>query len=331
MAAEKGLTVTEASAKFCKQVGIAHPIICGAMYPCSNPELVAAASEAGGLGIIQPLSLTYVHGYDFRKGLGYIRELSKKPVGLNLLIEASSSIYLDRMKKYMEIALDEGVRFFVTALGNPQWVVDAVHARGGLVFHDVTERKWADKAVKAGVDGLICVNNRAGGHAGTKSPEELLRDLLPLKLPLICAGGVGDAKKYQEMLALGYAGVQLGTRFIATTECKAPDDYKQAILSAKEQDIRLTERISGVPVSIIRNAQSDRFGYEAGPLMKFFLRNPKLKHWARLYYSLQSFRHFKSSIRKPNSYKDLWQAGKSVEGISEILTVRDVIQSFTSR
>ena len=316
----------EKTAAFCQSLGIEVPLICGAMYPCSNPELVAAASEAGAIGIVQPLTLSYVNGYDFRAGLRYIRSLTKKPIGLNLLIEASSKIYLDRMNHYMEIALEENVRFFITALGNPQWVVKKVHASKGLVFHDVTEKKWAQKAIDAGVDGLIGVNRIAGGHTGTFDPEKLLEELQSFKVPLVCAGGVGGPERFKKMIALGYSGVQMGTRFIATNECSASADYKTAILKATAKDIVLTERLTGVPVSIIKTPLAEKLGFEAGPIMKFFLKNARLKHWARLYYSLRSFRDLKKSIKKPNPYKDLWQAGKSVDDIEEILSVAEVVK-----
>jgi NAD(P)H-dependent flavin oxidoreductase YrpB (nitropropane dioxygenase family) len=117
-----------------RAAGVEVPIICGAMYPCSNPELVAAVSEAGGLGIVQPISLSYVHGHEFRAGL----------------------------------------RFFVSSLGNPRWLCDVVPA----------------------------------------------------------AGGVGREEAFVEALRLGYAGVQMGTRFIATPECRAPDAYKDALVGA---------------------------------------------------------------------------------------------------
>ena len=107
-----------------EQLGIEVPILCGAMYPCSNPELVAAASEAGAIGILQPLSLVYVHGHEFRAGLKLIRGLTSKPVGMNVIVEQSSRVYLERMQLYMDTALEEGVRFFVTSLGNPRWVVE---------------------------------------------------------------------------------------------------------------------------------------------------------------------------------------------------------------
>jgi nitronate monooxygenase len=140
------------------------------------------------------------------------------------------------------------VRFFVSSLGNPRWIVDEVSPHGGLVFHDVTERKWADKAVEAGVHGLIAVNGRAGGHAGSRSPEELLDELSDYGLPVVCAGGVGDAQAYRHALELGYVGVQIGTRLIASTECTESAEYKQAIIDASENDIALTHKITGVPV-----------------------------------------------------------------------------------
>ena len=132
-----------------RQLKIEVPLICGAMYPCSNPELVAAVSEAGGMGIIQPLSLVYVHGREFREGLAEIRRLTDKPVGMNVVVERSSKVYMDRMRAYVDAALDEGIRFFVTSLGNPRWVADRAHEVGGLVYHDVTERKWAEKGLEA--------------------------------------------------------------------------------------------------------------------------------------------------------------------------------------
>ena len=118
-----------------QSLGIEVPLICGAMYPCSNPELIAAASEAGGIGIIQPISMTFVHKHDLREGIRLIRRLTDKPIGFNAIVEKSSKVYLDRMKAWIDVALDEGVRFFITALGDPRWVVDKVHAMGGVVYH----------------------------------------------------------------------------------------------------------------------------------------------------------------------------------------------------
>lgn len=311
-----------------RQLGIEVPLICGAMYPCSNPELVAAASEAGAIGVLQPLSLVYVHGHPFREGLRLIRSLTAKPVGMNVIVEKSSRTYQERMREYLDVALEEGVRFFVTSLGNPRWVVERAHAAGGRVYHDVTDRRWAEKGLEAGVDGLIAVNDRAGGHAGGKSAEALWDELSGLGVPVVCAGGVGDEAAFVRALRRGYAGVQMGTRFIATTECTAHPDYKQAILEAGEKDIVLTERLTGVPVAVIRTPYVERAGTKAGPIGRWMLRGRRTKHWMRTIYALQSLWKLKRSSVRSFSYKDYLQAGKSVAGIHAVEPAAEVVRRF---
>lgn len=311
-----------------EHLGIEIPLICGAMYPCSNPELIAAVSEAGGIGIIQPISMTFVHGKDLREGIRYMRTLTGKPIGFNAIVEQSSQVYEDRMRKWIDIALEEGVRFFITALGNPRWVVQKVHAKGGIVYHDVTERKWAKKAVEAGVDGLICVNKRAGGHAGEKDPKVLFNEVADLGVPVVCAGGVGDEASFKAMLDIGYAGVQMGTRFIATDECKAHNDYKRAIVDAKADDIVLTEKISGVPVAVIRTPYIEKIGTKAGFVAKRMLRNPKLKHYARMYYTFKSIWQLKKASLQGMNYKDYFQAGRSVDGVRAVEPAGDIVKRF---
>lgn len=313
---------------FTEHARVEIPIICGAMYPCSNPELVAAASEAGALGMVQPLSLVYVHGYKFREGLRYIRSMTAKPYGINAIVEKSSRIYENRLKEWVDIGLEEGCRFFITALGNPRWVVEKVKASGGYVYHDVTSKNWALKAIDEGVDGLICVNNRAGGHAGTLSAEELWQQLHELGLPLICAGGVGNPQDYRIALELGYAGVQMGTRFIASKECAEKDNYKQAIVNASEQDIILTERVTGIPLSVIRTPYVEQIGTKVNFMSRWLLKNRWTKHWMRLWYALTSGRRFKHITLHGGSSTDYWQAGKSVHGVHSIESVKNIIQSF---
>ena len=310
-------------------LNIRHPIIGGAMYPCSNPELVAAVSQAGGIGIVQPLSLTLVHHYDFRAGLQFIRTLTDKPIGLNLLIEKSSKKYLEKNKAWLEIALEEGVRFFITALGNPAWVTQRLaNVENTILFHDVTEKKWAQKAIDAGAQGLICVNNRAGGHAGHLNPTQLFEELSSFGVPLVCAGGIGGSADYQKAQAIGYDGVQLGTRFIASKECKAHDDYKQAILKAREQDIVLTEKITGVPVAVIETPYIKSRGIKPNKITQFLLRSKKTKHLTRLFFSLRSIWQLKKSLKQGASYREYYQAGKSVEQIDEILSTQTIIDQL---
>ncbi len=313
-----------------RDAGVAIPIIGGAMYPCSNPELVAAVSESGGIGIVQPVSLTYVYGYEFRDGVRRIRDLTSKPIGMNALIESSSRSYHERMVRFVEEALEEGIRFFITSLGKPGWVADRVHAAGGVVYHDVTERKWALKGLEAGADGLIAVNRRAGGHAGPKSAAELMDVLGDLGVPLVCAGGVGRASDFVDALRLGYDGVQIGTRFIATTECAASDAYKRAIVEADEDDIVLSERITGVPLAVIRTPYVERMGTKAGPVARWMLRGRRRKRLMRTIYALRSAWQMKRAALDARGTKEFWQAGRSVEGVHAVEPAGDIVARFAA-
>lgn len=305
------------STSFTEHAGVEHPIICGAMYPCSNPELVAAAANGGGMAILQPVSLTYVHGWDLREGIRYIRSLTDQPIGFNALIEKGSKKYIERMSEWIDIALEENIRFFVTSLGKPDWVCERVHAKGGFVYHDVTTRKHALKGIECGVDGLICVNNRAGGHLGTDSAAAMYAELSDLETPLICAGGIGSEEELSEVMAMGYAGVQMGTRFIATSECNSPDDYKQAIVDASEEDIVWTNRLTGVPISVIR---SEGYQQENSWVMRKWLSS-RWKHSARMFLNLLSFtklRRLEKGKGSTAKKKEFFSAGKSVETVHSV-------------
>jgi nitronate monooxygenase len=279
---------------------------------------------------VQPLSLVYVHGHDFREGLRFIRRLTAKPIGMNALIEHSSRAYRRRMERWIDVALEEGVRFFVTSLGDPRWVVERVSAAGGVVYHDVTERKWADKGLAGGVRGLVAVNDRAGGHAGSRSAEALLEELLPLGLPVVCAGGIGSEEDFARALRMGYAGAQLGTRFIATPECRASEAYKRAIVQATERDIVRTERLTGVPVSVIDTPSVRRLGTKAGPIARFLLRGRRTKRWMRTIYGLRSLWALKRGLLRDSPELDYWQAGKSVAGIDRIEPAADIVRRFAA-
>jgi len=320
------------STRLTKDAGIKYPIICGAMYPCSNPELVSAASQGGGIAIIQPVSLTMVHGYNkpnrkegLRNGIRHIRSLTDKPIGFNALIEKGSEKYIMQMSEWIDVALEEGIRFFVTSLGKPDWVCEKVHAKGGVVYHDVTNRKWAEKGKECGVDGLICVNDRAGGHLGELTMEEMFELLSDMNLPLVCAGGVGSELELKKALEIGYDGVQMGTRFIATEECSTPQDYKDAIVQAKEKDITWTTKLTGVPISVINN---NKFKQNNSWIIRYLLKS-RFKHRIRVIITGISFWRMRTFSRgKGKSSKDLWSAGKSVESINSIESATVIMEKL---
>jgi len=314
-----------------RDLGIQVPIIGGAMYPCSNPELVAAVSAAGGIGVLQPVSLTYVFGHEFREGVRMIRRLAGgKPVGMNALIERSSRKYHERMVQWVNVALEEGVTFFVTSLGNPRWVVEAAHGAGARVYHDVTERKWARKAFDSGVAGLIAVNERAGGHAGPLSAAALLDQVSDLGLPVVCAGGIATANDFSRALALGYAGVQVGTRFIATDECSASPAYKQAIVEAGEADIVLSEKVTGVPLAVLRTPYVEAMGTRVGPLGRRLLRGRRTRRWMRTLFAVRSGIRLARANRSVSPRRQFWQAGKSVEGVDSVEPVSAIVRRFAA-
>ena len=255
--------------------------------------------------------------------------MTNKPFGFNALIEKSNKKHIERMSVWIDIALEEGIRFFVTSLGKPDWVCEKVHAVGGIVYHDVTNRHWAKKGKDTGVDGLICVNNRAGGHLGDMSKEQMIEELHDMSLPLICAGGVGGEDELNDALCLGYDGVQMGTRFIATDECNTSDNYKRAIIEANEEDISWTKRISGVPISVIK---TKNFRQENSWLVRKLLSG-KFKHLARTFINSISYWRLKSikqSDEKNGSPKstELYSAGKSVGAIDNTVSATVIMKEL---
>lgn len=312
---------------FLQTTGIKTPIICGPMYPGSNPELVAAVSEAGGMGVVQPISMTHIYGHDFRKGIQLIKSLTNKPFGMNFTLLDGNKRYEKRIDEWMNISIEEGVKFFLTSLGNPKKVVQKAHQHGILVYHDVTTGFFAQKAQDAGVDGLICVNNRAGGQTGAKSPQEMIEEMSKIDIPLVCAGGVGDEKGFIEALKMGYSAVQMGTRFLASTECKIQDDYKQAIVKATEKDIVWTNKLAGTNSSVIRTEEIEKGGLLVNPIFGYLLKNPNTKKLMRTLLLLRSIQTHKKVVLE-KGYGQIWQAGKSVEGIHKIISATEIVEAF---
>jgi nitronate monooxygenase len=192
----------------------------------------------------------------------------------------------------------------------------------------VTEAKWAAKGKDGGVHGLVAVNDRAGGHAGPLSAERLIDELAPFELPVLCAGGIGNERDFVRALGQGYAGAQIGTRFIATPECRASEAYKRGIVDAGEQDVVLTERLTGVPVSVLDTPSVRRLGLKAGPIARLMLRGRKTKHWMRTLYALRSLWSLKRGLLRDSPERDYWQAGKSVAGIDAIEPAGAVVRRF---
>jgi hypothetical protein len=154
--------------------------------------------------------------------------------------------------------------------------------------------------------------------------------LQPFGLPVIAAGGIGTPEDFARHLRMGYAGAQLGTRFIATPECRASDAYKQAIVAATAADIVHTQRLTGVPVAVIRNAYVDRLGTRAGPFARWMLAGRRRKHWMRTMYTLLSVWRLRNSLQSKQADAVYWQAGMSVDGIHGVLPAAEIVRDFNA-
>lgn len=315
--------------KFLADTGAETPIVCGPMYPGSNPELIAAVSDCGGFGIVQPVSLTSLYGHDFREGLRLIKTLTDKPFGVNFTIfGGANKKYHEQMKEWMEISIEEGIKFFLTSLGKPDSVVKKAKDHGVKVYHDVPNKKVALAMKDSGVDGLNCINWRGGGQTGIQSAEQFMEELHDIGIPLICAGGIGNTEDYKQAIKMGYAGVQLGTRFLATTECKITDSYKQAIVDSSEEDIVWTNKIAGNNSSVIKTADIMKGGLRTGPIINYMLRKRRLKKYARMWLMSKGLRNYSKTAFDDNV--QFWQAGKGLGNINSVTTVAEVIKEFAS-
>ena len=226
----------------------------------------------------------------------------------------------------MEISIDEGVKFFLTSLGKPHAIVKMAKQHGIKVYHDVPNKKVALAMRDAGVDGLNCINWRGGGQTGIQSAEQFMEDLQDVEIPLICAGGIGNEQDFQKALEMGYAGVQMGTRFLATHECQVTDSYKQAIVDAQESDIVWTNKIAGNNSSVIKTDDIMRGGLRTGPVINFMLRRPKLKKYARMYLMSRGIKNYSRTAF--NDDVKFWQAGKGVDQITAVQSAAEVVNAF---
>lgn len=316
---------------FLTHSGARYPIIGGAMYQISSPYLVAHFARAGILGEIQPVSFTFTHKTPLPEAFAQMQAIAPGPYGINVLIEGSPE-HRRQGLAWLDVALEHGCRFITTALGKPTPIIERARAAGAVVYHKVTNRGHAQIAIDAGVDGLIAVNSRAGGHAGPLTKETLLEALTPFNVPIICAGGIGTEEDFCDALRMGYAGVLMGTRFIACTESSATDHYKQAILNATEADIIATPKVQiGVPLSVIRTPGIARLGLTFSPLEQLMLRSPQRKRWLRRWYALYSGQPWEKIKKGQFSEDNLLSAGKSVAGITAIESVEAIVSRFVTQ
>ncbi|GAB6162930.1 nitronate monooxygenase [Desulfothermus naphthae] len=232
--------------RICEILGVEYPIILGPMRLITLGEMAALVSESGGFGQIAASGLS---GERLREEIKKAQELTSRPVGINI------PIYRPNAVEALEIAIEMGIKTITTSAGKPEKLMPRIREAGLKVLHKVSSLDMALKAEAAGVDGVIAMGFEAGGHIGREGLSTLC--LIPqlvdvLKIPVVAAGGIGDARGMVAAFALGAEGVEMGTRFIGTHECPVPDFFKELVLKAKDDSTMLLGK-GAMPMRVLKN------------------------------------------------------------------------------
>ncbi|MCK5129013.1 MAG: nitronate monooxygenase [Clostridiales bacterium] len=228
-----------------KLLGIQYPIIQGGMAWVSDASLAAAVSNAGGLGVIAagnaPASWV-------KEQIIALKEICDKPFGVNVML---LSPFADEIAQLV-VELEVPVVF--TGAGNPRKYIDSWKEAGIKILPVVANKALAQMMQKMGADGVVAEGSEAGGHIGELGTLVLVPMIVDaVDIPVVAAGGICDARTTVAAFALGADGVQVGTRFILAEECTAHDNYKSRVIRAKDVDSRVTGRVTGHPVRLLRN------------------------------------------------------------------------------
>jgi nitronate monooxygenase len=203
-----------------------------------------------------------------------------------------------------------------------------VQTLGIKVFCDVVNLEYAKKVEALGADALIAVNSSAGGHCGPISQEELVPLLVKnCTIPVISAGGVGKGKHIAQALKLGASGVSVGTLFIASFEAPVSQEYKQALIDFGAEDIVLTSRLSGTPLTVINTPYVQQIGTKPGFLERLMKKFPSLKKQLKLLIAFRGMRKIEKSAFKA-TYKTVWCAGPSIGYVHEIRPLKVIMQTL---
>jgi nitronate monooxygenase len=281
------------------------------MFLVSGPDLVIAACRAGVLGTFPALNQRTTTGLG--EWLAVIEAAltpGDAPYGVNLIVHRTNA----RLAADLEVVVAHRVPVVITSLGAASEVVAAIHSYGGVVFHDVTTAAYARKAIDAGVDGLILVAAGAGGHGGSLSPFALMAEVRrSFSGTILLAGAISSGADVLAARAMGADLAYLGTRFVATTESLASDDYREQVVTAGTADIVHTASVSTIPANFLRRSLE-----LAGLDPEAPLGPVDLGHLTR------------PSQADAKAWRDIWSAGHGVAGIDSVLPVADLVDQLAN-
>lgn len=300
------------------------PIIGAPMFLVSNEAMVLEVTRMGGVGTFP--TLNYRPSQEYRRVLESIKQKAAGPIGVNIIVNKSNT----RQAEDLRHALECGVDLIITSLGNPKDVIKQAHMQGTKVFCDVTNLEHAQKVQDLGADGVIAVSSGAGGHAGPISPLVLIPWLKQeIQIPIIAAGGIANGATMAAALALGAAGVSIGTRFIASHEAQVDPAYKQAIVHATPEDIVLSTRVSGTPASVIATDYVKKLGTDLPWLLRVLKDNPKTKSWAVPLIHWMGSKSLETAATTP-TWKTVWSAGQCVGLIDRVESCEQIMTNLVS-
>ncbi len=285
------------------------PVVAAPMFLVSGPDLVIAACRAGVLGTFPALNQRTTVGLgEWLAVIEAVLTPDDAPYGVNLIVHRTNA----RLAADLEVVVAHRVPVVITSLGAASEVVAAIHAYGGVVFHDVTTAAYARKAADAGVDGLILVAAGAGGHGGSLSPFALMAEVRrSFDGTILLGGALSSGADVLAARAMGADLAYLGTRFLATAESLASDDYRQQVVTAGSADIVRTASVSTIPANFLRRSL-ELAGLDpdtpGGPVDLGHLTRP--------------------SQADAKAWRDIWSAGHGVAGIDGVLPVADLVDQL---
>jgi nitronate monooxygenase len=290
------------------------PVIAAPMFIASNPRLVIEQCKAGIVGSFPALNARPKEALD--QWLGEIESAlaavpDAAPYAVNQIVHKSN----DRLQHDLEACVRHKVPITITSLRAPTEVVAAVHSYGGIVLHDVINVRHAEKALEAGVDGLILVCAGAGGHAGTLSPFALVGEVRRFfDGPIVLSGAIATGDAILAALAAGADLAYIGTRFLATPEASVPERYKEEVLKAAAADIVYTDLFSGVHGNYLRHSIVAA-GFDPANLPK---SDPSKMNFGS------------GSGAEKKVWRDIWSAGQGVGQIDHVMPVREVVAKLAA-
>ena len=235
----------------CDLLQIEYPILQGGMAWLGTAELAAAVSEAGGLGLI---GAGHMPPDIFRNEIHKLKERTNKPFGCNIMLMSPF------VKEVMEVVVEERVPVITTGAGNPGVYVPTLKEIGTKVIPVVASVLLAKRLLRGGIDAIIAEGTESGGHVGDITTMALIPQVVDaVDVPVIAAGGIADGRGMAAAFALGAKAVQMGTRFVLSEECIAHENYKNAVLKAKDRATVMTGLTTGHPVRIIDNSLAHKY------------------------------------------------------------------------